>query len=327
MSSRIRLFHACPNHQYLDCYCNTRPICQNIGYCGCTEYCEIDYGSHSIIVSPPRNQSQHLIDAYTYLPDASCHTAIATGASDDMSLFVVPDANTPYSQGKAFLRFVNLAYDTPCLDFRFTDGAFVIANNIQYKEVTQYYPVTPSTYRMQAMICNTSQVVLTVPTITLQAGRSYTLYITGAVYQPPYCSHNITIDGIYPGANNYPSCGCSTTPSWPTTQPCYDYNCGNTSWQCNCYPIPAPCTPTCYPDYFPDHSCKPPYYPDYSCKPSYHPDCSCGSSCSHSSCGKPFWSSDDCLSYGSSYTHYYSDDCCTRNQEEKEEKEDIEQSL
>lgn len=332
MSSKIRLFHACPQTQYLDCYCGSQPICQSTNYCGCTEYCEIDYGSHNVIVCQPQNQYRPLVDAYAYLPDAGYHTAIATGCADDMNLFIVPDAYTPMGSNKACVRFVNLAYDAPCLDLRFMDGAFVIANNIQYKEVTQYYPVTPSTYRMQACLCNTNHVVLTASSVTLQAGCFYTIYITGSVYQQPQCCHTLCTDGRYPNVNISPNPPYPfPTPSLPSRPPNYypDYGC-NTCQQppwgggCNSYPDYncSPCQNSCSPisscstcqsnqsSCYPTSSCS-------TCQSHYYPDQGCSSCQSHSypsgcSCGSA-WTS-DAVTYGSSYTHYYSDDCCTREQ-------------
>ena len=292
MPSRIRLLHGCPAHAQLNGFCGDTPIGQNIAYNGCSDYRDIDYGSHHLAVYLPQAVQQPLATAYTFIPENSYHTAVFGGMRDNPSMFVVPDGYTQsFGSDRAFLRFVNLALDAPCLDFRFTDGAFGIANNIRYQDVTQYYPVTPSTYRMQAMVCDSNFVVLDVPAITLAAGRSYTLYITGSARVQPYCSHIIVIDCL------------PQRPLPPPRPPFNDYY-PSQSWNCNCFCTPAQqSAPTIW-----EPCCGCSHHHDpwttnyYDNSPSFWE-----SSWSSDYSGGGQWHDGGMINYGSSYYHSYND--------------------
>lgn len=323
MSSRIRLLHGCPSFSNLDCFCGGTMLCQNIGFNGCSNYCDVDYGGCNISICPPKCAHQPLANAYTFIPQGSFHTAVFSGLRDNANMFVIPDGFNKISDNKAFLRFVNLAADAPCLDFRFTDGAFIIANDIRYKEVTQYYPVTPSTYQMQAMLCDTKFVVLQVPSITLSAGRSYTIYITGSARVHPYCSHILTIDGAldrpttlpaYPHNDCHSCCGNDYFPNWDCCPPPASCGCHSS---CTCTPGMI-CTPGVFCQQSPPSA--PTIWEPCCCSHHdhhYHDSCdSChsthdfwNSSSYDNYHGGSSWSTSNGINYGSSYSHYYNDHC------------------
>ena len=131
LSSKIRLLHGCSSLPSLDGYCSQQNMCRDIGFNHFSDYFDVDYGSYNISVYQSGQRSQPLVGAYAYLPDGGAHTAVLSGSRENPNVFIIPDGVGSPSSGKAFIRFVNLAFDAPCLDFRFTDGAFVIANNIQ----------------------------------------------------------------------------------------------------------------------------------------------------------------------------------------------------
>jgi len=195
MSSKLRILHACPQGEIFDFLNNDCLLCQKVAYKDCTEYYEVISGDQNFKICKPQKHYYPLVNGYTYLPDNSYHTLIASGKTGDLSLFVVPDAHVPIISNKAFIRFVNLAPDSPTLKFTFTDDAFVMVDDIEYKEVTQYYPVTPSTYTMKVRLAATDQVILTIYNVTLRSERFYTIYILGMVKEYPAPTYLICADG------------------------------------------------------------------------------------------------------------------------------------
>ncbi|KJS21065.1 MAG: hypothetical protein VR72_12160 [Clostridiaceae bacterium BRH_c20a] len=195
MGCNVRFLNACPGPRCLDIYTNNQLLKDNCSYKYLSDYTNVDSGDHSIKVYKSGNKHYPILNAYTKLMDTSCHTIIASGQNSDMSLFLVPDAHVPVTTAKAFLRFVNLA-DSPDLDFTFTDGAFIMVNDIEYKEATQYYPVTPGTYTVKVYISGTKQLLTEVPNFTLRRGRSYTLYVLGLMSDWNLMGHIVCSDGI-----------------------------------------------------------------------------------------------------------------------------------
>ncbi|NLT94438.1 MAG: DUF4397 domain-containing protein [Clostridia bacterium] len=194
MGCNVRVINAC--HDFcLDFYTNDLPLKESCSYKYLSDYTSMNPGDHIINVYKSGNKHYPILKAYTKLVDPSCHTIVATGPKSDLSIFLVPDAHIPIATDKAYIRFVNLAYSTN-LDFTFTDGGFIMANNIEYKEVTQYYPATPGTYTVHAYISGTKHLVKEVPNVTLRRGRAYTIYIMGSMQYRNTMDHIFCVDGV-----------------------------------------------------------------------------------------------------------------------------------
>ncbi|MGI6226220.1 MAG: DUF4397 domain-containing protein [Peptococcales bacterium] len=196
MNCNIRVLNACPGPKCIDLYTNNMLLKDNCSYKYLSDYINVYSGDHVFNVYKSGNKHYPILKGYTKLVGKSCHTLVVTGQPSDMSLFVVPDAHVPVATGKAFLRFVNLV-DAPDLDFTFTDGGIIMVNDIEYKEWTQYYPVTPGTYTVKVYVSGTKQLLMEVPNFTMQRGRSYTIYILGLMSDWNLMGHILCPDGVY----------------------------------------------------------------------------------------------------------------------------------
>jgi len=221
LSSKIRFLQATGNS--LDAWCSNRPLWKNCQNNTCSQYYDIDYGSHSIIICNS-GSTYPSYNSYAYFPENSYNTLVASGRGN-INLFVTPDGiQIPTGFNKAYIRFINLAADEPCLDFRFSDGILAIARNIQYQETTAYYPITAGNYRMQAFRCGSNRALLNVNSINLSADISYTFYITGSLIQSPCYNHLLCVDAWPPRPPRPPQCcGNYTSNSfYADSLPCCD---------------------------------------------------------------------------------------------------------
>ena len=212
MSSKIRFMQASPCS--MDALCSNQPLWKNCLPNTLSQYYDIDYGSHSIIIC---DSSAHCpsYNSYAYFPENSFNTLIASG-SPNINLFVTPDGlKCSPGANKAYIRFINLAYDEPCLDFRFSDGILAIARNIAYQEITNYYPISAGNYSLEAFRCHSNMPLLSVPTISLKPDFSYTFYIPGSLNLKPNYTHLLCTDAIAPCSfcrpkPKYPLNSCSS---------------------------------------------------------------------------------------------------------------------
>lgn len=196
MGCNVRVINACPGPRCLDYYTGELPLKKNCSYKYFSDYKSVEPGDHIFKVYKTGNKYYPILKAYTNLVDSSCHTLVTSGHESDMSIFLIPDAHIPLHTDKAFMRFVNLT-DAPDLDFTFSDGGFVMVNDIEYKEVTQYYPVTPGTYTVKVYISGTKQLLMEVPNFTLRRGRSYTIYIVGLMSDWNLMDYILCTDGFH----------------------------------------------------------------------------------------------------------------------------------
>ena len=168
MSCNIRVINACPGPNCLDFYTNNLPIKENCSYKYLSDYKNIEPGEHIFHVYKSGNKHYPILKAYSKLVDSSCHTIVASGHDSDLSIFLVPDAHIPMNTNKAYMRFANLAYSTS-LDFTFSDGGFIMVNDIDYKEVT-HISCNTRYLHCKSLYFETNHLLLEVPNVTLRRG-------------------------------------------------------------------------------------------------------------------------------------------------------------
>jgi len=74
------------------------------------------------------------------------------------------------------------------------DGT-VIFSNTSFEQITSYIDVTPMDYTLQVRVAGTDTVVLTVPNVTLDADKYYTIYAIGLAGETPELQALLITDG------------------------------------------------------------------------------------------------------------------------------------
>jgi hypothetical protein len=91
---------------------------------------------------------------------------------------VLSDDLTAPASGKAHVRFVHLSPNAPAVDVALVGGAVVFPNQ-SFKGFTAFAPLDAGTYNLEVRVAGTSTVALTLPPITLAAGKIYTVFAKG----------------------------------------------------------------------------------------------------------------------------------------------------
>lgn len=194
INSYIRVFHASPDAPPVDVYVNNNVIVSRLPYLGFTEYTPLAPGVYNIKVFPAGNKTAPVINTNVNVPARGIFTAAAMGMLKDIALQIIPDPMIPAQLDKAYVRFVHLSPNAPNVDITLPDGTVVFAN-VPYKGVTDYVPVNPGVYTLQARPAGQTQIVLTVPNINLKANKFYTVYAVGLLGGRPPLQVVIPLDG------------------------------------------------------------------------------------------------------------------------------------
>lgn len=192
--SYIRVLHAVPNAPAVDVYANGIPIARNLGYRGFTEYQAVKPGTYNIEIYPAGRRDTPVLRTTATLPGQSIFTIAAVGQLPNISLLPIASPKTTVPPGMAMVRFSHLSPTAPNVDITLPDGT-VIFSDVRFKETENYIPVPAGTYRLQARIAGTDQVVLDVPNINLGAGKYYTVYAVGLPGSQPPLQVLIPLDG------------------------------------------------------------------------------------------------------------------------------------
>ncbi len=189
----VRVIHTVPDAPNVDIYANDRQIANNLAYGDYTDYIPIPEGIYQIsLYAAGMHDSPVLSNMLEVSNDAI--TVAAVGYLSDIGFLAIIDANAMKQRGKAMIRFLHLSPNAPAVDITLPDGT-VIFNNVSFEHITPYIYVDPMNYTLQVRVAGTSNVVLTVPNVNLDADKYYTVYAIGLVGEKPELEALLLVDG------------------------------------------------------------------------------------------------------------------------------------
>lgn len=142
-----------------------------------TGYLQVETGTRNVKVNVT-GTSTTVINADLNLEKDKNYSVFAVNAVANIEPLVLVDDLTAPASGKAHVRFVHLSPDAPAVDVAL-DGGAVVFGNKSFKESTAFTPLDAGAYDLEVRVAGTSTVALDLPSITLQAGKIYTVFAKG----------------------------------------------------------------------------------------------------------------------------------------------------
>lgn len=192
--SFVRLFHASPDSPAVDVYFNERIVARNLAYRQFTPYITVAPGLYNVRVFSTGTTTNPIISTNQNFRLNAIETIAATGKLEDIELIPYEEPKLQKAPGKTYVRFIHLSPNTPSVDIKLPNGT-VLFKDIIFEEATNYIPLNPGTYTLQASPTGTSNVALNVPNVNLRAGRYYTVYAIGLLNDNPPLQVVIPLDG------------------------------------------------------------------------------------------------------------------------------------
>jgi len=112
---------------------------------------------------------------YPYVPAGNSYQLVLT---DELVMAQLVDT-TKLPEGKARLRLVQSSATTPAVDVVATGSDLVLIHGARYPFSTDYVEVDPGTLDLQIVQSGTTNLVLEVPGVTVEAGMVYDLILAG----------------------------------------------------------------------------------------------------------------------------------------------------
>jgi len=127
-----------------------------------------------------------IVSGSANLAGGQAYSLVAVGQEGNVDTLALTDDLTAPPAGKAKVRFVHASPNAPAVDVSVTGAAEPLFTNVAFKNASSYQTVDAGTVNLQVSPTGTSNVVLTLPSITLNDGTVYTIYAVGlAGGQPP----------------------------------------------------------------------------------------------------------------------------------------------
>jgi hypothetical protein len=212
--ARVRVVHASPDAPAVDVWVNGAVAFSNAPFKGITSYAELAPGSYQVQVSPTGATEPIVIDATLDLAADTDYTVVAVGTLDSIEPLVLVDNNSAPAAGKAHVRFVHASPDAPAVDIAVANGGPVLFSNVAFKGTGDYLPVDAGTYDLEVRLAGTDTVALSVPGVSLEEGKVYTVFAMGLAGGEPALTAVPSVDASYATPATLPVTGGETASLW-----------------------------------------------------------------------------------------------------------------
>jgi len=194
----FRIFHADPNIPDVDIYVDDKLIATDLAFGETTVYLPVLKDYYKVSIYEAGTNNMLLTRFVSVASDEIITLALAeskTSSEDGANFLLIPDAHLIIDPEKSMLCFINLSPNAPSVDVTLTDGT-VLFGDVSYQEITPYLSLDPGTYNLQIRRTGTSEVLLEVPNIVLEADTYYSIYLIGLLGGEPPLQTVFTMDGF-----------------------------------------------------------------------------------------------------------------------------------
>lgn len=177
--AKVQVTHASPDAPGVDLLVdNSKQNSAALTFPNSTGYLQVESGTRNVKVNVS-GTSTTVIEANLNLEKDKNYSVFAVDSVSKISAVVLEDDLTAPASGKAHVRFVHLSPNAPAVDVAVAGGGAVVFGNKSFKESTAFTPLDAGTYNLEVRVAGTSTVALTLPAITLENGKIYTVFAKG----------------------------------------------------------------------------------------------------------------------------------------------------
>ncbi len=130
------------------------------------------------------------------LAAGKAYSLVVVGTSSSQQTLTLTDDLTAPPSGKAKVRFVHASPDAPAVDVAVSGAATPAFGNVAFKGATDYATVDAGTVTLNVNAAGTSNTVLALPNVTLDAGAVYTIYAVGLANGTPSLQGLVSVESV-----------------------------------------------------------------------------------------------------------------------------------
>ena len=185
-TSQVLIVHASPNTPGVDVFVDNGPAAvTNLQFPDNTGYVELQSGERNVKANVTGvGTTGAPIDATLNLQPNTNYTVFAADVTANITPLVLVDDLTTPADGFAHVRFVHLSPDAPAVDIAVSTDGTVVFGNVAFTETSgstsgEFTPLPAGSYPLDVRVAGTSTVALDLGSITLKAGKIYTVFAKG----------------------------------------------------------------------------------------------------------------------------------------------------
>lgn len=177
--SQVMVVHASPDAPAVDLVVDNTVAGSGLTFPANTGYLEVPAGTRNIKVRVTADPNLVPIEANLTLNANTNYSVFAIDSVSSIEPLVIVDDLTPPAEGIAHVRFIHLSPDAPAVNITTTNNASTVFGNIAFKEYTAFTPLPAGSYDLEVRLAANDGLALDLPTITLEAGKIYTVFAKG----------------------------------------------------------------------------------------------------------------------------------------------------
>ena len=187
--ARVRVLHASPDAPAVDVYANGNKVLSNLAFKSASDYLTVPAGTYKFDVRPAgaAADSAPVLSAMADLQAGTDYTVAAVNKLAQIQAKVFVDNNVAPAAGKAHIQVIHASPDAPAVDIAVKGGPLLVSN-LPFGEQQGPLPADAGTYDLEVRVAGTSNVVLPLNGVQLQAGKVYTFVAVGLANGNPSLS-------------------------------------------------------------------------------------------------------------------------------------------
>ncbi len=180
----VRIVNAVPGTTAVDVVADDTPTFSNVEFKAVTPYREVPATADDFAIRPSGAAAgTKMAENSESIVSGKHYTLIAfPGAIDSaekVTLEVVNDDLVPPSEGKARVRVIQAASGVATVDVFATGQDKPLFDDVDFKETASYQEVDPANLTLAVRDSKDDKKTLATPNVNIEAGKSYTLIVTG----------------------------------------------------------------------------------------------------------------------------------------------------
>ncbi|MCA1321113.1 DUF4397 domain-containing protein [Bacillus tianshenii] len=181
--SKVRVLHGAPKTSTIDVYINKELILRGLRYKNSSEYLEIPAGSYQVEITVTDKASEILSSSIIDVAQGIPYTLAALNANGKTTILPIND-NEQVPPGETKVRFLHLSPTTPKVDIAVKKGD-IIFSDLEYRNVTDYLPLTPMTVDFEIRLSGTKDVLMSINRVNVKPDLAYTIAVVGLLGETP----------------------------------------------------------------------------------------------------------------------------------------------
>jgi hypothetical protein len=173
-----RFMHGAPGTSNFDVYAGGRRLYSNLNYGMYSDYLYIPDGLNQLALYPAGSLANPYASSIYALTPGGYYTFALSGYPGGVTMLPMPEQQPTLIPGQSYIRVAHLSPNAPNVDITLPDGT-VLFSNVGYNGRTGYIALSPGVYSLQVSPTGTNQVVMTIPSISLAPGTTYTVALLG----------------------------------------------------------------------------------------------------------------------------------------------------